>query len=65
MLGGQIIAGGVPEPTSLDIPARAEKAVSIKPSNRRTIKIRLLPKGSAERKLSYELMSAIGLEAQE
>ncbi|NAY82488.1 MAG: hypothetical protein GU362_06415 [Thaumarchaeota archaeon] len=43
----QIIAGGVPEPTSQAIPVRAEKAVSIKPSNRRTIKIRLLPKGSA------------------
>ena len=61
----QIIAGGVSEPTSQAIPVRAEKAVNIKPSNRRTIKIRLLPKVCVERKLSYELMSAIGLEAQE
>jgi hypothetical protein len=29
------------------------------------LRIRLLSKGGAERKLSYELMSAIGLKAQE
>ena len=61
----QLIAGGVPEPTSQAIPARIRKAVKVKPSSKRTLKIRLLPKGGAERKLSYELMSAIGLEAQE
>jgi len=55
----------VPEPTSQAIPARIRKAVKVKPSSKRTLKIRLLPKGGAERKLSYELMSAIGLEAQE
>ncbi|MFP3166420.1 MAG: hypothetical protein RXR36_03945, partial [Nitrososphaeria archaeon] len=61
----QLIAGGVPEPTSLDILARIRKTVEVKFSTRRTLRIRLLPKGGAERKLSYELMSAIGLEAQE
>jgi len=61
----QIITGGVPEPTSQAIPARIRKAVEVKFSTRRTLRIRLLPKGGAERKLSYELMSAIGLEAQE
>jgi hypothetical protein len=55
----------VPEPTSQAIPARIRKAVEVKFSIRRTLRIRLLPKGGSERKLSYELMSAIGLEAQE
>jgi len=43
----------VPEPTSLDILARIRKAVEEKFNTRRTLKIRLLPKGGAERKLSY------------
>ena len=41
----------VPEPTSQAIPVRAKKAAEVKPSNRRTIKIRLPPKRRAERKL--------------
>jgi len=49
---GQLDAGGAPELTPQAIPALAEKQViEIKPSNKRTNKARLLPKGSAERKL--------------
>ncbi|MGC8599819.1 MAG: hypothetical protein ACP5LX_02000 [Nitrososphaeria archaeon] len=49
---GQLDAGGAPEPTPQAIPASAKNSVvEIKPSSRMTIKIRLLPEGSAERKL--------------
>ncbi|MFP3166710.1 MAG: hypothetical protein RXR36_05470 [Nitrososphaeria archaeon] len=48
---GQLIAGGVPEPTSQNIPACIRKAVEVKFSTTRTLRIRLLPKGGAERKL--------------
>jgi len=48
----QLIAGGVPELTSQNIPARVGKeTVEIKPSNRKTIKVRLLSKGGAEMRL--------------
>ncbi|MGC9208662.1 MAG: hypothetical protein ACP5GH_02230 [Nitrososphaeria archaeon] len=47
---GQLDAGGVPEPTPQAIPAVAENTVEVKPSNKRTNKVRLLPKGSIERK---------------
>ena len=46
----QLIAGGVPEPTSQDILARIRKAVEVKFSTRRTLRIKLLSKGGAERK---------------
>ncbi|MGC9144736.1 MAG: hypothetical protein ACP5GS_01275 [Nitrososphaeria archaeon] len=46
---GQLDAGGVPEPTPQAIPAVAEKQViEEKPSNKRTNKARLLPKGGSE-----------------
>jgi len=49
---GQLDAGGAPELTPQAITALAEKQViEVKPSNKRTNKVRLLPKGSAERKL--------------
>ncbi|MGC8593750.1 MAG: RNA-guided endonuclease TnpB family protein, partial [Nitrososphaeria archaeon] len=49
---GQLEFGGVSEPTPQAIPVVAEKQViEVKPSNKRTNKIRLLPKGSTERKL--------------
>ncbi|MGC9146112.1 MAG: RNA-guided endonuclease TnpB family protein, partial [Nitrososphaeria archaeon] len=49
---GQLVIGGVPEPTPQAIPVSAKNSVvEVKPSNRRTNKIRLLPKGSTEIKL--------------
>ncbi|MGC9208948.1 MAG: RNA-guided endonuclease InsQ/TnpB family protein [Nitrososphaeria archaeon] len=51
-MAGQLEFGGTPEPTPQAIPAVAEKqVVEVRPSNRRTNKVRLLPRGSAERKL--------------
>ncbi len=49
---GQLDAGGASEPTPQAIPVSAKNSVvEVKPSSRRTIKIWLLPEGSAERKL--------------
>ncbi|MGC9209148.1 MAG: RNA-guided endonuclease TnpB family protein, partial [Nitrososphaeria archaeon] len=50
-MAGQLKAGGVPGPTPQAIPAVAENTVEVKLSNRRTNKVRLLPRGSSERKL--------------
>ncbi|MGC9209204.1 MAG: RNA-guided endonuclease TnpB family protein, partial [Nitrososphaeria archaeon] len=50
-MAGQPESGGAPEPTPQAIPAVAENTVEIKPSNKRTNKVRLLSRGSTERKL--------------
>ncbi|MGC8569533.1 MAG: RNA-guided endonuclease TnpB family protein, partial [Nitrososphaeria archaeon] len=51
-MAGQLEFGGAPEPTPQAIPAVAERqVVEVKPSNKRTNRVRLLPRGSAERKL--------------
>ncbi|MGC9208687.1 MAG: transposase, partial [Nitrososphaeria archaeon] len=50
-MAGQLEFGGAPEPTPQAIPAVAENTVEVRPSDRRTNKVRLLPRGSAERKL--------------
>ncbi|MGC9208656.1 MAG: hypothetical protein ACP5GH_02200 [Nitrososphaeria archaeon] len=51
-MAGQLEFGGAPEPTPQAIPAVAERqVVEVKPSNRRINKVRLLPRGSTERKL--------------
>ncbi|MGC9209228.1 MAG: hypothetical protein ACP5GH_05225 [Nitrososphaeria archaeon] len=51
-MAGQLKIGGAPEPTPQAIPAVAEKqVVEVKPSNKRTNRVRLLPRGSSERKL--------------
>gem|GEM_PF-6586887 len=48
---GQIVAGGCLSRLFRLYLFVQKKAAEVKPSNRRTIKIRLSPKGSAERKL--------------
>jgi len=49
---GQLEFGGAPELIFQAIPAVTEKQViKVKPSNKRTSKVRLLLKGSSERKL--------------